>query len=283
MDGGLRPREQPPTRLLGRAEVVRLLAEHGIRPSRALGQNFVADPNTVERIVRIAGVTPGARVVEIGAGLGSLTLALAAAGAAVVAIELDRRLADVLRSTTHGLDVQVVAADAMTVEWDELAPGPDPWVMVANLPYNIATPVVLRALEEAPAVQRFTLMVQREVGERWVAGPGHEAFGSVSVKVAWWAASRLAGAVPRGVFVPQPRVDSVLVALERRGAPDGVDRGEVFRLIEAGFATRRKMLRRTLADLVDDSGFERAGVAPTGRAEDLSLGDWVRLAKAVGG
>lgn len=260
---------------------MRLLSEHGIRPSRALGQNFVADPNTVERIVRIAGVTPGARVAEIGAGLGSLTLALAAAGASVVAIELDRRLADVLRSTTEGLDVQVVAADAMTVDWGELVTGPDPWVMVANLPYNIATPVILRALEEAPQVQRFTLMVQREVGERWVAGSGDDAFGGVSVKVAWWAESRLAGAVPRGVFVPQPRVDSVLVSLERRGAPEGVDRGEVFRLIEAGFATRRKMLRRTLAALVDDSAFEKAGVVPTDRAEDLSLDDWVRLARAA--
>lgn len=261
--------------------MVRLLSEHGIRPSRALGQNFVADPNTVERIVRIAGVGPGARVIEIGAGLGSLTLALAAAGASVVAVELDRRLADVLRQTLEGLDVQVVAADAMTADWPELTTGPEPWVMVANLPYNIATPVVLRALEEAPAVGRFTLMVQREVGERWVAGPGDEAFGAVSVKVAWWAASRLVGAVPRGVFVPQPRVDSVLVSLERRAAPEGVDREEVFRLIEAGFATRRKMLRRTLAGLVEGSGFERAGVAPTDRAEDLSLDDWVRLAEAA--
>ena len=261
---------------------MRLLSEHGIRPSRALGQNFVADPNTVERIVRIAGVTPGTRVIEIGAGLGSLTLALAAAGASVIALELDRRLVEVVRSTTEGLDVEVLAADAMTVEWGELAGERDPWVMVANLPYNVATPVVLRALEDAPAVQRFTLMVQREVGERWVAGPGDEAFGAVSVKVAWWAASRLAGAVPRGVFVPQPRVDSVLVSLERRAAPEGADRDEVFRLIEAGFATRRKMLRRTLAGLVDESAFATAGVAPTDRAEDLSLDDWVRLAKAAG-
>ena len=259
------------------------MSEHGIRPSRALGQNFVADPNTVERIVRIARVTPGTRVVEIGAGLGSLTVALAAAGASVVAIELDRRLAEAVRGTTDGLDVEVVAADAMAVDWGEVAPGPDVWVMVANLPYNIATPVVLRALEEAPAVRRFTLMVQREVGERWVAASGDDAFGAVSVKVAWWAEARLAGAVPRGVFVPQPRVDSVLVSLERRAAPEGADRGEVFRLIEAGFATRRKMLRRTLAALFDDSAYERAGVAPTDRAEDLSLADWVRLAREARG
>lgn len=261
---------------------MRLLDEYGIRPSRALGQNFVADPNTVERIVRIAGVAPGTRAVEIGAGLGSLTIALAAAGASVVAIELDRRLAQVLPRTTAGLDVAVVQADAMAVAWDEVLEGPGPWVMVANLPYNIATPVVLRALEEAPAVGRFTLMVQREVGERWVASVGDDAYGAVSVKVAWWSSAKLAGAVPRGVFVPQPRVDSALVSLERRAAPEGVGRSEVFRLIEAGFATRRKMLRRTLAGLVDDAAFETAGVAPTDRAEDLALEDWVRLARARG-
>ncbi|HUR50423.1 MAG TPA: 16S rRNA (adenine(1518)-N(6)/adenine(1519)-N(6))-dimethyltransferase RsmA [Acidimicrobiales bacterium] len=260
---------------------MRLLSEHGIRPSRALGQNFVADPNTVERIVRIAGVAPGANAVEIGAGLGSLTFALAAAGASVVAIELDRRLAQVLRETTEGLDVTVVQADAMAVDWNAIVPGPEPSVMVANLPYNIATPVLLRLLEEAPAVERFTLMVQREVGERWVAGRRDEAFGAVSVKVAWWAAARLAGAVPRGVFVPQPRVDSVLVSLERRDPPTGVDRKSVFALIEAGFATRRKMLRRTLAGLVDQVAFDAAGVAPTDRAEDLNLEDWVRLAAAA--
>lgn len=243
----------------------------------------MADPNTVERIVRIAGVTPGARVVEIGAGLGSLTVALAAAGASVLAIELDRRLADVLADTTRGLDVVIERGDAMQLDWAETLAGPEPWLMVANLPYNIATPVLLRALEGAPRVQRFTLMVQREVGERWVAGPGDEAFGAVSVKVAWWTSARLVGAVPRGVFVPAPRVDSVLVSLERQPAPAGVDRSTVFGLVEAGFATRRKMLRRTLLGLVDDRGFETAGVAPTDRAEDLSLADWVRLAEAVAG
>ena len=260
---------------------MRLLAEAGIRPSRALGQNFVADPNTVERIVRIAGVSPGSHVVEIGAGLGSLTLALAGAGASVVAVELDRRLVEVLRTTTADGDVEVVAADAMKVDWPDLLGGADDWAMVANLPYNIATPVVLRALELADSVGRFTLMVQKEVGERWVAGPGDDAYGAVSVKMAWWATARLAGTVPRGVFVPQPRVDSVLVALERRSPPEGVGRREVFDLVEAGFATRRKMLRRTLLGMVDDEAFTSAGVAPTDRAEELSLDDWVRLAQAV--
>lgn len=221
-------------------------------------------------------------MVEIGAGLGSLTIALAAAGAAVLAIELDRRLADVLRETTSGLDVKVVAADAMRVEWDEVLDA-GAWVMVANLPYNIATPVVLRALEMAGGVSRFTLMVQREVAERWVAVPGDDAYGAVSVKISWWTTGRLAGAVPRGVFVPQPRVDSALVALERRAAPDGVAREEVFRLVEAGFATRRKMLRRTLLGLVGDEAFAAAEIAPTARAEELTLDQWVALARATGG
>lgn len=260
---------------------MRLLAEAGIRPSRALGQNFVADPNTVERIVRIAGVVAGARVVEIGAGLGSLTLALADAGASVVAIELDRRLVEVLRMTTADHDVEVVAADAMTIDWAEVLSGSAEWRMVANLPYNIATPVVLRALELADPVGRFTLMVQKEVGERWVAEAKDEAYGAVSVKMAWWAWARLAGAVPRGVFVPQPRVDSALVTLERRSPPEGVSRREVFDLVEAGFATRRKMLRRTLLGMVGEEAFAAAGVASTDRAEDLTLDDWVRLARAV--
>lgn len=260
---------------------MRLLADAGIRPSRALGQNFVADPNTVERIVRIAGVEPGDRVVEIGAGLGSLTLALADAGASVVAIELDRRLVEVLRATTADRDVEVVAADAMTIDWAEVLSGPDEWLMVANLPYNIATPVVLRALEMADPVRRFTLMVQKEVGERWVAEANDDAYGAVSVKMAWWASARMAGSVPRGVFVPQPRVDSALVTLERRSPPEGVSRREVFDLVEAGFATRRKMLRRTLLGMVNEEAFAAAGVASTDRAEALSLDDWVRLARAM--
>jgi 16S rRNA (adenine1518-N6/adenine1519-N6)-dimethyltransferase len=231
--------------------------------------------------VRVAGVGPGSRVLEIGPGLGSLTLALAAAGASVVALELDHRLAALLPSTVEGLPVEVVQGDALTVDLAELTEGEGPWSVVANLPYNVATPVVLRVLEEAPAVQRMLVMVQREVGERWVARPGDSAYGAVSAKVKWWAGARLAGLVPAGVFVPQPKVESVLVELERREAPAGVERSRVFELIEAGFATRRKMLRRTLAGLVSSDKLEAAGVEGTRRAEELSLEDWVRLAEVA--
>ena len=230
----------------------------------------------------------GDRVLEIGPGLGSLTLALAAAGASIVALELDKRLAALLPATVEGLDVAVVQGDAMTVDWEELLapPGGDAsprpaWSIVANLPYNVATPVVLRSLEEADRVERWTVMVQREVGERWVARAGDAGFGAVSVKMAWWAEARLVGSVPAAVFTPQPKVESVLVSLKRR-TPPTVDREVAFGLLEAGFATRRKMLRRNLVDRVVAEQFEAAGIAPTQRAEELDLEDWIRLAEVVG-
>lgn len=289
MGSGLRPKEQPPPKFLGRAEVSKLLRENGIRPSRALGQNFVTDPNTVRRIARLAEIGPGDLALEIGAGLGSLTLALAATGASVVALELDRRLAAVASEVCAGLDVRIVTEDAMQIRWSLLmgegSPAPERFdpdgkvVLVANLPYNIATPVMLRALEMTGDVNRFVVMVQREVGERWCAGPGDRAFGAVSVKVAWWASAKLAGAVSPMVFIPVPMVDSVLVVLRRRPPPPDVSRRMFLRLVEAGFATRRKMLRRNLAGLVDDVAFHQAGIEPTQRAEELSLDDWARLTR----
>jgi len=206
-----------------------------------------------------------------------------------VALELDKRLAALLPGTVEGLDVRVVQGDAMTVDWNDLlAPiGEDAsslrpaWSIVANLPYNVATPVVLRSLEEADQVERWTVMVQREVGERWVAQAGDTGFGAVSVKMAWWAEARLVGSVPAAVFTPQPKVESVLVSLKRRPPPP-VDRATAFRLLEAGFATRRKMLRRNLVDMVLAEQFEAAGIGPTQRAEELDLDDWVRLAAVVG-
>lgn len=267
-------------RLLDRKQVQALLAEHGLRPSRALGQNFVADANTVRRIARLAGVGPGDRVVEIGPGLGSLTLALAETGASVVAVEVDRYVVPVLRDVVAGLDVRVVEGDALTLAWASALEG-DGWALVANLPYNIATPLVLDVLEGVPAVQRLLVMVQREVGERLAAGVGHAAYGAVSVKVAWWGAAKVVGKVPATVFVPQPKVESALVAIERRPAPEGVDRAQVFRLVTAGFATRRKMLRGALAGVAGFSAdaFECAGVRPEARAEELDLDAWCRLAR----
>src|SRR5687768_12029640 len=177
---------------LTRRQVVDLLAEHGLRPSRALGQNFVADPNTVRRIARLAAVGTGDRVVEIGAGLGSLTLALAETGASVTAVEMDRYLVPVLRTVVEPAGVRVVEADAMTVDWSRLL-DEGPWVLVANLPYNVATPLVLDLLDGVPSITRMLVMVQREVGERLAADVGDPAYGAVSVKVRYWATARVAG------------------------------------------------------------------------------------------
>jgi 16S rRNA (adenine1518-N6/adenine1519-N6)-dimethyltransferase len=273
-----------------------LLDAHGLAPSRALGQNFVADPNTVRRIARLAEVGPGDRVVEIGPGLGSLTLALAETGAAVTAVELDRHLLPALRQVVEPAGVRIVHGDAMRLDWDEVLGRPAtqgassgdgdgaerPWVLVANLPYNVATPLVLDLLAGVPAIGRMLVMVQREVGERLAAAPGNKSYGIPSVKVAYRAEAEVVGRVPPTVFIPPPRVESVLVRLRRLPAPpvgDGVDSERLFRLVEAGFGQRRKMLRRSLAGLVAPDGFARAGVAPEARAEQLDLDAWARLAR----
>ena len=270
---------------LGRSEVLELLARHQLRPSRALGQNFVADANTVRRVARLAGIGPGDRVVEVGAGLGSLTLALAETGAEVTAIEVDAGLVSVLRSVAEPAGVRVVAADAMRLDWAALLGAGPPsagWVLVANLPYNVATPLVARLLDDVPAITRMLVMVQREVGERLAAGVGAPAYGAVSVKVAYWATAAVVGRVPSTVFVPRPKVESVLVSIERRASP-AVDPSVVgperlFALVRAGFGQRRKMLRRSLAGRVDAAVFEHAGIRPEARAEDLDIAAWGRLA-----
>jgi 16S rRNA (adenine1518-N6/adenine1519-N6)-dimethyltransferase len=262
-----------------------LLAEHGLAPSRALGQNFVADPNTVRRVVRLAKVAAGDRVVEIGAGLGSLTLALREAGAQVTAIELDRHLLPILRAVAEPAGATVVEGDALTLDWDALLGPVDaarPWALVANLPYNIATPLVLDLLAGVPQIERMLVMVQLEVGERLAAGPGGRIHGIPSVKLRWWAEARVVGKVPPTVFIPPPKVDSALVEI-RRHAPAGDDeeRAAVFALVEAGYNQRRKMLRRSLVDRVPAEAFATAGVRPEARAEELSLADWRRLAAAA--
>ncbi len=266
-----------------RRQAADLLDRHGIRPSRALGQNFVVDPNTVRRIVRLAGVEAGDPVIEVGAGLGALTLALAEAGAAVTAVELDRHLLPVLEEVLAGVEPPptVVHADAMTLDWAALLADGDHWHLVANLPYNVATPLVLDVLDGVPQIDRLLVMVQREVGERLAASPGTAAYGIPSVKVAYWAHAELAGRVGPSVFLPRPQVDSVLVRITRRTAPaTAADRDRLFALVRAGFGQRRKMLRRSLAGLVETTDFERCGVAPESRAEQLSVEQWGRLAGA---
>jgi 16S rRNA (adenine1518-N6/adenine1519-N6)-dimethyltransferase len=269
---------------LGRAEVVALLERHGIRPSRALGQHFLVDPGTARRIARLAELSPGEPVVEIGAGLGSLTLALAEAGACVTAGELDRRRQPALCEVASRCGATVVAADARRLDWEALLAGAERWSLVANLPYNVATPLVVEVLERARRVQRMLVMVQREVAERLAAPAGHPAYGAVSAKVAYWARAEVVGRVPPGVFLPRPKVDSALVRISRRdepAVPGSVDYEALFALVRAGFGKRRKMLRRALAGQVDAAAFAAAGVPPEGRAEDLDVVAWGRLAAAA--
>ena len=268
-----------PPSLLTRTTLLEVMARYGLEPHRTLGQNFVVDQNTIRKIVRLAGIAAGDAVIEIGPGLGSLTLGLLEAGADVTAVEIDERLIAPLTEITGGR-AQVVNADALTVDWAPLVAGRT-WTVVANLPYNVATPVVLRLLDEVPEVSRMLVMVQKEVGERLAAGPGSKAYGIPSVKVAFHGGARLVGSIGPEVFHPQPKVTSALVEVWRGEAPADVDRDLMFALVRAGFGQRRKTLRRALAGSVTDAQFESAGIESRRRAEELVVADWVRLAGVV--
>jgi len=276
--------------LLGASEIRVLAAELDLTPTKKLGQNFVVDANTVRRIVHVAGVEPGERVVEVGPGLGSLTLAILEAGASVTAVEIDHRLAERLPETAaaHGVDdgaLTVVDADALRVT--ELSG--DPTVLVANLPYNVSVPVLLHFLETFPAIERGVVMVQAEVGERLAAQPGSKVYGAPSAKAAWYGPWRLAGNISRQVFWPVPNVDSVLVAFRRDPEPRGDEdeRRRTFRIVDAAFQQRRKMLRQALAGVLGGTAaeasvvLEEADVAPTARGEELSIEDFQRIAQAA--
>lgn len=273
-----------PIELIDRQRASALLSAHGLSPKRALGQNFVVDPSTVRRIARISGVAPPDRVVEVGAGLGSLTLGLLETGAHVTAVEVDDRLVSILGQTVAPLGARVIHGDAMDLDWAGLL-GDGPWVLVANLPYNIATPLVADVLDGVPVVERMLVMVQREVAERLAAGPGSRTYGAVSVKVAYWAEAKVVGRVPAHVFIPRPRVESALVEIRRRREPavPGVEPVPLFEIVRAAFGQRRKMLRRSLAGAVSAHQFAEAGVDPQARPEDLGVEDWGRLARAVSG
>lgn len=276
--------------LLGAAEIRRLAAELDVTPTKKLGQNFVVDANTVRKIVHAADVRPGERVVEIGPGLGSLTLAILEAGASVTAVEIDHRLAERLPRTARDRGVPdgaltVLDADAMRV--DEL-PG-DPTVLVANLPYNVSVPVLLHFLETFPNLERGVVMVQAEVAERLAAKPGSKIYGAPSAKAAWYGPWNLRGTVSRQVFWPAPNVDSLLVGFLRDPEPRGSDpeRRRTFEIVDAAFGQRRKMLRQALSGLFGGSAaasavLEAAGVAPTARGEDLAVDDYHRIARAAG-
>jgi 16S rRNA (adenine1518-N6/adenine1519-N6)-dimethyltransferase len=272
--------------LLGPAEIRDLAELLGIQPTKKLGQNFVIDANTVRRIVKSAGVTGGV-VLEVGPGLGSLTLGLLETGAEVVAVEIDARLAAQLPLTVGQLAPEarltVVTADAMTVT--ELPQHPT--ALVANLPYNVSVPVLLHLLEHFDSIERGLVMVQAEVGERIAASPGSKVYGSPSAKAAWYGAWRTAGKVSRQVFWPVPNVDSILVGFERREQPGTEqDRVETFALIDAAFQQRRKMLRQSLSEVLGGAAnatavMERAGLDPTARGEQLSVLDFLAIARAA--
>lgn len=271
---------------LSRSDASRQLEGAGLRAKRALGQNFVVDANTVRKIARLANIDNHGHVLEIGAGLGSLTLALAETGAQITAVEVDDQLIPLLHENVDPIDnITVVHADAMKLNWNELLVGGDQWALVANLPYNVATPLVADVLDFVPQVQRMLVMVQKEVGERFCASPSTEAYGALSVKVAFHATARIAGIVPPSVFLPRPNVDSALVEIVRHSEPiDAViNQKELFSLVRMGFAKRRKMLRGSLAGRVSPEQFEEADIAPTARAEELSVHDWMRLARIVNG
>ena len=277
-------------RLLGPAEVRQLAAELDLRPTKQRGQNFVIDANTVRRIVREAGVGPDDVVLEVGPGLGSLTLALLEVGARVVAIEIDERLATRLPVTVaehapEALDrLHVVAADALRVTE---VPGPPPTTLVANLPYNVSVPVLLHLLTLLPSLERGLVMVQAEVADRLAAGPGSKVYGIPSVKAAWFADVRRAGTVGRHVFWPEPNVDSGLVSWVRRDPPaTTATRQQVFAVVDAAFAQRRKGLRGALRGLAGsteaaEKALAVAGIAPLERGESLTVADFTRIAEAL--
>jgi 16S rRNA (adenine1518-N6/adenine1519-N6)-dimethyltransferase len=273
--------------LLGPAQIRTLADELGLRPRKSLGQNFLHDANTIRRIVRTAQLEPDDVVLEVGPGLGSLTLGLLAAGHQVTAVEIDPALADALPRTVHAhlpqAPLTVVNADALRLTW---LPAAAPSALVANLPYNVAVPVVLHLLETMPSLRIGLVLVQAEVADRLAAGPGSRVYGVPSVKVAWYARATRAGAVPRSVFWPVPNVDSGLVRLVRR-APPAVDvaRGEVFAVIDAAFAQRRKMLRSALGGWAGSpagavKALQAAGVDPTARGETLDVTSFARIAAA---
>ncbi|MDX2344857.1 MAG: 16S rRNA (adenine(1518)-N(6)/adenine(1519)-N(6))-dimethyltransferase RsmA [Acidimicrobiia bacterium] len=264
----------------GRNEIKALLDDHGIRPKRSLGQNFLADPNLVNRIVRTAGVASGDLVVEVGAGTGTLTRALAATGAAVIAYEVDSRLIPILEDVLADTDVELRAEDVTTV--DLAATFTDgPWTMVANLPYNVGTPLILDTLRKAPAVTRLIVMVQREVADRLVAVPGSKAYGVPSVVAALHADTRLVFTVPPGVFFPVPDVESAVVEMVRKAAPAVADRA--IEIAATAFQQRRKMLRRSLSSLAPNPAevLASAGIDETARPEDLAAAAFVRLAEVM--
>lgn len=279
-------------RLLGPVEIRALAAAHGIVPTKKLGQNFVHDAGTVRKIVAAAGVKPGETVLEVGPGLGSLTLGLLEAGAQVEAIEIDRGLAAALPETValRGAEwagrLTVINADAVTLNYDELSP--PPVALVANLPYNVAVPILLTALSQLSSLRRSLVMVQKEVADRLVAAPGNKTYGAPTVKLAWYGEAKRAGTIGPHVFWPKPNVDSALVFVSLYESARGSEelRRQTFVLVDTAFEQRRKMIRASLRNVVRDpvrlaNALEQAEVSSEARPESLTIDDFIRIAQAL--
>ena len=272
-----------PTPLLGAARLRALLDEHGVRPTKSLGQNFVIDPNTIRKTLAVADLDPDSRVLEVGAGAGSLTLGLASSSAHVVAVERDERLLPVLGSVLADVDnVEVVHADALEVSLSSYETSS----LVANLPYNVAASVVLKALEDAPSIRSLTVMVQKEVGERLAARPSSKTYGATSVLLAYFAKARVAASVSRNAFWPPPNVDSVIVRIDRSPVLPDVDARAFFNVVKGAFSQRRKTVRNALAAWTGsvegaEDALRAAGIDPAVRAESLAPERYVELAKQM--
>tara|TARA_Y100000768_G_scaffold339412_1_gene282632 strand:- start:210 stop:1040 length:831 start_codon:yes stop_codon:yes gene_type:complete len=271
--------------VIGKSDLKKIMEQHDLRPSKSLGQNFVVDPNTILKIIRSANIEKNEKILEIGPGLGSLTSQLSASSK-VVAIELDRYLVPALEEVLNHFgqrdNVEIVQQDAMKIDWKEFfTQRHGVWKMIANLPYNIATPLLLTLLENAPEIQAIYVMVQLEVGERFAASPKSKAYGIPSVKAQYWADTKVLGKVSPNVFFPVPKVDSAILEIIRKPSPPEVNYVNFSRLIQTAFQHRRKMIRKSLNALVPVTNFTIADISPQARPEELSVRDWVKLTKTL--
>ena len=271
--------------VIGKSDLKNIMEQHDLKPSKSLGQNFVVDPNTILKIIRAANIEKHQQILEIGPGLGSLTAQLSTTSK-VVAIELDRYLVPALEEVLNHFgereNVEIIHQDAMKIDWKEFfSHRQGIWKMVANLPYNIATPLIVNLLENAPEIQSIFVMVQLEVGERFAASPKSKAYGIPSVKAQYWAETKVLGKVSPNVFLPIPKVDSAILQIIRKPSPPEVNYTNFSRLIQTPFQHRRKMIRKSLSTLIPVSNFTIAEISPQSRPEELSVADWVKLANTL--
>ena len=271
--------------VIGKSDLKNIMEQHDLKPSKSLGQNFVVDPNTILKIIRAANIEKHQQILEIGPGLGSLTSQLSTTSK-VVAIELDRYLIPALEEVLNHFgereNVEIIHQDAMKIDWKEFfSHRQGIWKMVANLPYNIATPLLVTLLENAPEIQSIFVMVQLEVGERFAASPKSKAYGIPSVKAQYWAETKVLGKVSPNVFLPVPKVDSAILQIIRKPSPPEVNYTNFSRLIQTAFQHRRKMIRKSLSTLIPVSNFTIAEISPQSRPEELSVADWVKLANTL--